>query len=204
MLAARTTMSIVTAAIAMLAAVGCTGKDPYAPGTALGTFRVDAALTSTTCGDAPNPWSFDVRLSHEGATVFWLTGGAPIEGKLDASTKVAKLAARTEQTVRAADAKAKLAACVLAREDQLDVQLTDASGAPLSDASTATAFKGTLTYRFAPVTGADCADQLAETGGGYAALPCAVTYTLAAVRTKAPTGQSGQSASDAGSSSMTR
>jgi hypothetical protein len=169
-----------------VAGAGCTGKDPYAPGTALGTFRVDAALTSSTCGDAPNPWSFDVRLAHDGATVFWIQGGAPIEGKLDATTKSVKLSSRSEETVRPADAKAKLGACVLAREDALEVQLADATGAPLADASAATAFKGTLIYRFAPLQGADCSDQVAEGRGGYAALPCAVTYAVTAVRTKAP------------------
>jgi hypothetical protein len=186
MVRVRELVSAASLLFVTVGASGCTGKDPYAPGTALGTFRVDAALTSSTCGDAPNPWSFEVRLAHEGPTVFWIQGGAPIEGKLDEATKSVKLASRSEQTVRAADAKAKLEACVLAREDALDVQLADAAGATLGDASAATAFKGTLTYRFAPLQGADCSDQVAEAGGGYAALPCAVTYAVTAVRTKSP------------------
>lgn len=164
----------------------CTGKDPYAPGTSLGTFHVEATLASSSCGAAPNPWAFDVRLAHEGATLFWIQGGAPIEGKLDGTTKKASLASRTESTVRAEDARAKIAACVLGREDVLDVELVDATGATLATAPGATAFRGTLGYRFAPVAGADCSDQLAAAGGGYEALPCAVSYTVTAVRTKAP------------------
>ena len=179
--------------------LACTGKDPYAPGTSLGTFHVDATLASSSCGTAPNPWAFDVRLAHDGATLFWIQGGAPIEGKLDGVTRKASLSAMTESTVRAADARAKVAACVLTREDALEVELVDASGATLASAPGATSFRGTLTYRFAPAAGADCSDQIAAAGGGYDALPCAVTYGVTAVRTKAPAAStSAAPANDAG------
>ncbi len=175
-------------ALGLWMALGCTGRDPYAPGTPLGTFAVAGALASSTCGAVPDPWTFDVRLSHEGATLYWLQGGLPIEGKIDAAMK-ASLTSRTEQTVRAADAKTQTPACVLAREDVLDVVLADAAGAPVTDATRTTSFEGTLTYRFAPgaSSGAgECTDQLAASGGDYAALPCAVTYTVTGTRTKAP------------------
>ena len=71
--------------LALLALPACSGKDPYNPGTPLGTFHVTANLTQSSCGPVPDPWEFDVRLSHEGTTLFWVQGGAPISGIVDRS-----------------------------------------------------------------------------------------------------------------------
>lgn len=176
-------------AVVLLAglAVACTGKDPYAPGTPLGTFHVEATLKATTCGAAPNPWAFDVKLAHDTTKLYWIQGGAPIEGPIQTTTMKASLVSKTVETVRAADAKTQQAACTLARSDALDVVLEDAAGATVTDAASTMALSGTLTYAFAPGSAQDdCSDQVSSAGGDYDALPCSVTYAITAVRTKAP------------------
>ena len=41
------------------------------PGTSFGTYSVRGTLGSDTCGAAPNPWTFNVMLSQNGATLYW-------------------------------------------------------------------------------------------------------------------------------------
>jgi hypothetical protein len=169
--------SIVVAFVA--AAAACTGKDPYHPGTKLGTFHVTAKLASSTCGATPNPWEFDVRLHHEGTTLYWVQGGAPIEGQVDGHAH-ARLEAETLHDVRPADRKQ--AACAMARKDVLEVALVDGASQPTRDPSLTAAFDGTLVYSFAPTQGSECDDQLAAVKeGGFEALPCVVRYTLTGV-----------------------
>lgn len=171
-------------------AAGCTGKDPYAPGETLGTWSVTGALVSTTCGATPNPWQFDVKLRHEDTTVYWVQGGAPISGRIDPAAR-ATLKASDVRTVREANAKTKTAACTMAREDVVDLTLSPVTTpsttttATTVDLSTATSFKGTLSYRFSVSEGSMCDDQLTESGGDFDALPCEVKYTLEARRTAA-------------------
>jgi hypothetical protein len=65
----------------------CFGTDPYNPGTALGTFHVVGKLTANTCGasgTAPDPWEFDIKLSRDHGTLYWIQGDAPVQGTLDA------------------------------------------------------------------------------------------------------------------------
>jgi hypothetical protein len=165
--------SIVVALVAAIAA--CSGKDPYNPGTKLGTFHVSAKLTSSTCGAAPSPWEFDVRIHHDGTTLYWVQGGAPIEGRVGSDAK-ARLETETLHDVRAADRKR--GACAMARKDVLEVVLVDGASKPTPNPSLTAAFDGTLDYAFAPTQGSECDDQLTSVGGGFEALPCAVHYTL--------------------------
>lgn len=167
-------------AAAFAAVPGCTGKDPFNPGEALGSFSVTAKLVSTTCGSTPDPWSFSVKLRHEGGTLYWVQGGMPISGSIDTTAR-AVLKASDTRTVRAADGKRKIAACTMSREDLVDLVLSPVQ-TPVTDIRTATEFKGTLSYRFVVGEGADCSDQLAEAGGSYTALPCEVRYELSATR----------------------
>jgi hypothetical protein len=158
-------------------APACGGKDPYSPGEKLGTFHVSAKLTRSTCGATPNPWEFDVRLNHDGAMLYWIQGGAPVEGRVDAAART-ELRVETVYDVRAADAKKKLAVCSLARTDLFAVTLSGADAKPARDPALTTSFSGGLTYTFAPTEGSDCADQLTSVGGGFPALPCQVDYDL--------------------------
>ena len=181
----RTTLLALTF-LGALSVPGCFGKDPYNPGESLGTFNVTGALVSTTCGTTPNPWQFDVKLRHENNILYWVQGAGPISGQVDPTAR-AVMKATTSQTMREANERTRVPACVLTREDNLDVTLSPVT-TPVSDMTTATAFSGTLTYRFAPTEGSQCDDQLLDTGGDYAALPCEVKYTLSAQ--KSATGSS--------------
>ena len=157
--------------------LACSGKDPYNPGTPLGTFHVTAKLARTSCGPTPDPWEFDVKLNHDGTILYWIQGGAPIHGAVDAAATT-QLRAETVHDVRAADPKKKLGACTVTRADRLAVTLAGADAKPTRDPSLATTFQGQLTYAFTPTEGSDCADQVASMGGGFDALPCEVQYEV--------------------------
>lgn len=167
------------------AMVSCGGKDPYNPGTKLGTFHVSAKLTSSTCGKPPNPWEFDVRLNHDGSMLYWIQGGAPIQGSISAAAK-SELEAKTVYDLRAADEKKKLAVCSVSRSDRLSVTLNGADAKPVLDPSQTAGFSGGLSYSFSPTDGSDCTDQLSDVGGGFDALPCQVDYDLTGTLTAPP------------------
>lgn len=156
-----------------LVLLACAGKDPYNPGTALGTFHAKAALTDASCGgNPPNPWEFDLKLSQDKSNLYWVQGGLPVQGTLDAAGHFTLSQASTSQ-VSAADKTH--GACLITRTDTL--------AGDLADGGVANGFSGTLTYGFAPTDGADCVAQI---GGTFNALPCAIRYDLTAVRTIAP------------------
>lgn len=174
----RSVRHLVVAAFSLSAVVACSGKDPYSPGTQLGTFHVTGKLTHSSCGSTPNPWEFDVRLNHDGSTLYWIqTDAPPIEGRVD-STARTQLEAEVVVEVRAADPRTKRESCTIARSDVLALTLVGADAQPTSDAALTTSFSGGLVYRFAPAAGSDCADQLAATGGDFDALPCEIHYDL--------------------------
>jgi hypothetical protein len=173
-------------ALAVFLSAACSGKDPYNPGTPLGTFHVSAKLTSSTCGEVPNPWEFDVKLAHEESTLFWIQGGAPVAGTMDHSAR-ATLKTTDSRELRPANAKTKMPACVVIRDDVLDVALGgEKPEVPLTIVGEATRFDGKLTYRFSPMQGSECSDQTLDQGGDFAVLPCDVSYDLTAAQTKKP------------------
>ena len=174
--------------LALACALGaCTGKDPYRPGTPLGTFHVDGALLATSCGaeSAPDPWSFDVKLARAGSTLYWIQGGLPVAGALDANAHTV-LASSDTQTVHAAQPRAGAAPavplCALTRADGLDATL---DGDPTTAAGVV-GFHGTLTYTISATANSDCSDQLASAGGPFTRLPCSVGYALTGVRAAKP------------------
>ena len=170
----------------VILAAACSGKDPYNPGTPMGTFHVSATLASSTCGEVPNPWEFDVKLAHEEATLFWIQGGPPVSGIMDRTAR-AKLTATDSRELRAEDPRRKLRGCTVARDDVVDVALAgEKADTPITNAADATRFNGKLTYRFSPTEGSDCSDQTLDQGGDFAALPCEVAYDLTATQTKKP------------------
>ena len=165
---------------AIAAGSGCSGKDPYRPGDSIGVFHVTSKLVSSSCGTAPDPWEFDVRLRHDKSTLYWVQGDAPISAVVDAAAH-ATMKATATQTVRAADARAQMAACALERDDVVDLTLAPMA-APIN-LQPVTSFTGTLTYHFAPTEGSECEDQITASGGGYDTLPCDVSYTVTGART---------------------
>ena len=167
-------LSLLSLASAVALAPGCSGKDPYNPGQPLGVFHVTGKLTSNACvgaGGAPDPWEFDVKLNRDGSTLYWIQGGLPVKGTIDASQHALLQSSGTTE-LRAADAKNKVSGCALTRTDSLNATL-GAGDAP-------TTFTGSLDYAYNPTPESDCSDQLAVAGGGWASLPCNMAYTLTA------------------------
>ena len=166
----------------------CTGKDPYRPGTAIGTFHVEAKRAANSCGSSavpPDPWKFDVRLSRDQRTLYWVQGGLPVSGTLDEGkpdAPKATMKSSDTRTVRAANAKLGLAACALTRDDTLEATLARGAGAEADFE----AFTGTLTYRFVPTADSDCSDAVVGEGGdGFAELPCDIRFDLTGTIDKA-------------------
>jgi hypothetical protein len=175
--------------LAAVLAAACSGKDPYNPGTPIGTYHVVAHVTSNECGQGvgvTDPWEFDIRLAVDPHTLYWVQGGPSVGGVLDASSH-ATLASSDTRTVHEANPRAGLGFCSITRTDGVDVTLAaDQSG-----------FTGSLAYTFTPTDGSDCSDQLAGAGaagaqpmggssGTFAALPCATKLALTGTRTALP------------------
>lgn len=171
--------SLLLVSLSLCLATACSGKDPYAPGDAVGVFHVSGKLVAATCGETPNPWEFDVRLRHEHTTLYWVQGGAPIQGQIDTNAK-AVLTSSSQHTVRDADPKTKTPACIVGRTDTLEVTLTTA-GTKSTNVAATDGFTGTLVYRFAPDSG-DCAEEVGKT---FKALPCEVSYEVSGAKTDA-------------------
>jgi hypothetical protein len=173
MLCARLLVAMVT--LAALSA--CTGKDPFYPGTPLGTFHVVGTLRENSCGAGqavPDPWEFDIRLARDHQLLYWIQGGPPVAGTLDAEGH-ASMHAVSINTVHDANPDAGVGACALERDDALDTTLGP---------DPTTTFTGTLVYTFKVADGSDCADEL--TSGSFKALPCSASYNLVGTRTSAP------------------
>lgn len=175
----------VLASCLAILALGCSGKDPYNPGTPIGTFHVTAKLLGTTCGATPNPWGFDVKINYDKSTLYWIQGGAPVNGDVNATSAQATLTTTSLHELRAADPKRS--ACSVSRRDVLSVTLAGDDASPSPDPAATTSFGGNLVYTFAPVDGADCADQLLSTQGDFETLPCEVQYEVTGVLTERAT-----------------
>jgi hypothetical protein len=135
-------------------------------------------LTQNSCAETPNPWEFDIRLNHDGSTLYWVqTDAPPIEGRVDSNART-QMKAEVIDEVRAADPRTKREGCTIARTDVLALTLVGADAQPTSDPSLATSFSGGVVYTFAPTAGSDCADQVTMSGGGFEALPCEIRYDL--------------------------
>jgi hypothetical protein len=160
--------------VLLAAGVGC--SDSPLPGSLLGTYKVVANLQANACGAGlapPNPWTFDVQLSEQSTTLYWswMDGSAPLSNALDAQSHAALT---TTQTGNVDGTANSLGPCTMQRQDS--VQITLGAGSPPSG------FAATIQYGFSAATGANCADQIAASGGMYDALPCSVSYAATAAR----------------------
>ena len=167
----------VAGALVLLMVSACTGKDPYNPGTAMGSFDVTGKLVANGCGTAgtaPDPWTFRVKLARDPSTLYWIQGDVPVSGILDARTH-AKLLATATTIARKPDAQHGVSGCAIQRDDTVEATL----GGLTSEGKVDT-FTGSLAYKFSASADSDCSDQVS--GGGFTALPCSVAYEIRAVR----------------------
>ena len=163
----------------VLSSAGCLGnKDAHHPGTKLGTFHVDAAVTANSCGQGAlgesDAWAFDVLLSRGDRALYWDNGHEIITGSLGVDEQTFAFESAVEMNMR--DMGSHAPACSVRRTDGATGEL---------DAATAdvTGFKGTLAYSFAATSGSDCGDL---DGVVFESLPCAMEYSLDAIRTAGP------------------
>jgi hypothetical protein len=162
---------VCASAAVVLASVGCSSAS--LPGTMLGTYRVTAQSETNSCNlAAPNPWQFDVQMSQDGSLLYWswMDGSPALSGTLSGTS--ATIVAGQQANVDGIDGG--FGPCTMQRQDNLQVNL--GTGMPPS------AFTGTISYVFSVTAGSDCSDQLAASGGQYAALPCTLEYTTTATR----------------------
>jgi hypothetical protein len=157
------------------APAGCFGdKDALHPGTDLGTFQVQGALSTNTCGDGAlgeqATWDFSVRLARDPGVLYWDNGQAVIGGTLAADGVTFSFDTSVVVDMRSPD-QTGLPPCSLSRADHAQGTL-DAASSPV------TSFTGELSYTFSPTAGSQCADLTSGGAPVVAALPCAMSYAL--------------------------
>jgi hypothetical protein len=153
-------------------------EDPKAPGQPLGLYALSGELTADDCGaeslNAPSEWSFEVRLSRDRSTLYWLNGREAIIGQIDDD---GSFEFETHLDLRLAEQRGAAKGCTVRR--------SDAAAGTLTQADHALSMK--LSYGYAATTGSDCSELVgiaAPTNheGAPQALPCSMTYTLAGTR----------------------
>jgi hypothetical protein len=130
-------------------------------------------LRDDTCGAdslaAPERWTFDVKLSREGGTLYWLNGREAIVGDIDKSGRFS-FASHVDVPLRPQRGAAK--GCTLVRRDTASGKLSE-SAASLS---------GELTYGYDATATSECSDLAIGTDGLPITLPCKLTYALSGDR----------------------
>src|SRR5437868_1846065 len=92
----------------LLLCSGCIGhgEDAHEPGDRLGTFHATGTLTRDTCQAAllgvTNSWAFDVKLSRQASTLYWLNGQEAIPGSIAKDGVTFDFTSGVEVTLQAA------------------------------------------------------------------------------------------------------
>jgi hypothetical protein len=144
-------------------------QDPKAPGEALGFFAIDGRLSEDSCGSqslgAPEEWSFEVKLSRDGSTLYWLNGREAIVGEID---KSGSFAFETHVDLPLSEPRGAFKGCTIVRRDSAVGSL----------ASKQASLSAKLSYGYQAKAGSDCSEYVTGTSGMPEALPCKLTYTL--------------------------
>jgi hypothetical protein len=146
-------------------------QDPKAPGEVLGFFAVDGKLADDSCGaeslNAPGEWSFEVKLSRDGSTLYWLNGREAIVGEID---KAGGFAFETHLDLPLVQRRGAAKGCTIVRRDSASGTLRDA------------AFSAQLSYAYQATSDSDCSEFASGTDGMPEALPCKLGYSLRGVK----------------------
>jgi len=144
-------------------------QDPHQPGDALGAFAVTGKLGDDSCGadslNAPTTWSFEVKLSRTGSTLYWLNGREAIVGDID---QRGRFAFETHLDLPLAAKRGAAKGCTIVRRDSASGTL----------ASSSASLSGTLSYAYDATSDSDCAELATGTSGAPLLLPCQMTYAL--------------------------
>jgi hypothetical protein len=174
-------MRVFACAILLLCA-SCVGRgqDAHEPGDRLGTYHASGALQSDTCqaavlGVTAN-WAFDVKLSRQDDTLYWLNGEEAIPGSIAADGKSFDFASGVLVTLAAAQGVNP--GCTIER--------TDAATGKLSSSGTdVKSFTADMSFVYAAQSGSECAGFVGV-DQGFAGLPCKVSYRLTGKRSALP------------------
>ena len=162
---------------------GCAGhgQDAHEPGDRLGTFHATAKLVSDTCQAAvlgvSNDWQFDVKLSRESHTLYWLNGAEAIPGTIEKDGVSFGFESGVEVVLQ--PARGVQPGCVIQRGDSASGKLSSSSTTDVPR------FSADLNFEYQAESGSVCAGFVGVEGG-FASLPCRVSYTLEATRTALP------------------
>jgi hypothetical protein len=127
-------------------------------------------------GVTPN-WAFDVELSRETDTLYWLNGEEAIPGTIAADGKTFDFESGVQVTLQAAQGVNP--GCIIDR--------SDAGNGKLSSSSTdVKSFSINLSFAYAQESDTQCAGFVGVEGG-FASLPCTVAFAMTAERTALPT-----------------
>jgi len=144
-------------------------QNPHEPGEALGVFAVTGKLGNDSCGadslNAPTTWNFQMKLSREGSTLYWLNGREAIVGDID---KSGRFAFETHLDLPLAEKRGAAKGCTIVRRDLASGTLNKSSNE----------FSGKLTYAYDATIDSECAEFVTGTSGAPLALPCQMTYAL--------------------------
>lgn len=148
-------------------------QDPHAPGDALGAFSVTGKLGPDSCGadslNAPSKWDFEVKLSREGSTLYWLNGREAIVGDIEES---GRFSFATHLDLPITDTRGAAKGCTIVRTDSASGSLDQSQSS----------FTGSLSYAYAATADSDCSALPLGANGLPLALPCSLTYSLSADR----------------------
>ena len=168
--------------------LGCVGhaQDAHEPGDRLGTYHATGKLVSDTCQAAvlgvTNDWQFDVKLSRETDTLYWLNGQEAIPGTIESNGTSFGFTSGVEVTLDPGNGTAVHPACVILRSDS-------ASGVLSSKSTDVTGFTADMGFTYSVKPGTECAGYVGVQSGatdGFVSLPCKVSYSLTAARTALP------------------
>jgi len=162
---------------------GCAGhaQDAHQPGDRLGTYHATGKLVSDSCQagilGVGGDWQFDVKLSRQSDTLYWLNGQEAIPGTIASDGVSFGFQSGVEVTLLAP--RSARPGCV--------IQRTDSASGALSSSSTTDVprFSADMSFSYAVKSGSECAGFVGVEDG-FAMLPCLVSYKLDAKRTALP------------------
>ncbi|HEY5372857.1 MAG TPA: hypothetical protein VIK01_04185 [Polyangiaceae bacterium] len=162
--------------------MGCVGRgqDAHEPGDRLGTYHVTGPLMNDSCqaavlGVTPT-WAFDVKLSRQDDTLYWLNGEEAIPGTIAADGKSFDFESGVPVTLEAAQGVHP--GCIIDRSDAGNGKLS-------SSTSDVKSFSINLSFAYTEQSGTQCAGFVGVEGG-FASLPCTVSFAMTAERTALP------------------
>lgn len=157
------------------------GQDAHEPVDRLGTYHATGKLVSDSCQAAvlgvSNDWQFDVKLSRDEHTLYWLNGAEAIPGTIAQDNVSFGFESGVEVTLQAP--RGAQPGCVIARSDSASGKLSSSSTTDVRR------FSAEMSFVYTARQGSQCAGFVGVEDG-FVGLPCKVTYSLKAERTALP------------------